>query len=128
MARRNVIGERANGDHGLFFSPPAVDALTAADAALVFNVSSKVSQLLLLGSIAAPGGTVMLGMSQKPFVHLTSSWDFSGVAGHTLGSGPIRPSPMTGSPAVAVINSGGASMDVTAPTKTTYAVYSQAFA
>ena len=49
MTRRIIGGSRANGDVGLFISPPGVDAFTAADAALILNVTSKVSQLLLLG-------------------------------------------------------------------------------
>lgn len=127
MSNRVVLGQRANGDFGLFISPPGADAMTAADAALVLNVSSKVSQLILLGSVAAGGGVVPLGLGRSPFVFVTSSFDFTGVAGHTAGPGPLRPSPLRGSPSSAAINSNGASMTITAPSKTTYAVYSSAF-
>lgn len=128
MSKRIVLGPRANGDVGLFVSPAGVDADTAADSALLLNVSEKVSQLILLGSIAAGGGTVTLGLGRSPFVFVTSQFNFSGVIGHTTGPGPMRPSPLPGgSPSSAQINSNGASMTITAPTKTTYAVYSQAF-
>ena len=127
MVKRIVLGIRNNGDVGIFVSPAGVDADTAADSALLLNVSSKVSQLILLGSVNS-NSTVVLGLGSKPIVFVTSEWNFSGVIGHTLGSGPMRPSPMLGTSfASATINSGGASMDIVAPTKTKYAVYSQAF-
>lgn len=128
--RRVVLGERANGDTGLFISKPGFDADTAADGDLVLNITSKKSQLILLGSIAASGGVVPLALGSKPFVFITSQWNFSGVTGHTLGSGPMRPSPMLGGASnrsTATMNSGGASMTIACVTKTTYAVYSQVF-
>ncbi len=130
MSRRLRLGERSNGDVGLFISKPTFDAYSTSDSNLVMNVSIKKSQLILLGSIASPGGTIVLGLGQKPFIFLTSQWNFSGVIGHTLGSGPMRPSPMLGGASArseAAVNSGGASMSITCSTKTTYAVYSQVF-
>ena len=131
MVKRLVLGPRANGDVGIFVSPAGVDADTAADSALVMNVVSKISQLILMGSIAVPGGLIALGLSNKPYVFVTSQWDYSGVAGHTLGPGPTRPSPMVGTNVNAsyvTINSSGASMTVSAQSwKTSYTVYSQAF-
>ena len=125
---RRVVFQRSNGDRGIFVSPPGVDAYTALDADLLLNVTSKVSQLILLGNIAAGGGTVTLGLHRSPYVFVTSTYDFSGIIGHTLGPGPMRPSPMPGgSNSSATINSNGASMTITAPTKTIYAVYGQAF-
>lgn len=53
MSRRIVLGPRANGDVGLFVAPPGVDAMTAPDSALVLNVTSKVSQLVLMGRAAS---------------------------------------------------------------------------
>ena len=128
--KRIVLGPRANGDVGLFISPPGVDADTAADSALVLNVTSKKSQLILLGSISPSGGLIPLGLGQKPFIFITSQWNFSGVIGHTLGAGPMRPSPMLGGlsqASTATVNSGGSSMTIACTTKTTFAVYSQVF-
>ncbi len=71
-----------------------------------------------------------LGLGSKPFIFITSAWNFSGVIGHTLGTGPMRPSPMLGglsSASTATVNSGGASMTIACSAKTTYAVYSQVF-
>lgn len=130
MSRRFRLGARSNGDVGLFISKPGFDAYSTSDSNLVMNVSNKKSQLILLGSIAASGGLVPLGLGSKPFIFLTSQWNFSGVTGHTLGSGPMRPSPMLGGTSnrsTATVNSGGASMTIACATKTTYAVYSQVF-
>jgi hypothetical protein len=128
MSRRIVLGPRGNGDVGLFVSPPGVDAFTAADSALVLNVTSKVSALILLGAVTS-SGTIALGLSLKPYVFVTSQYNFAAVIGHTLGPGPMRPSPLPGGagPSSATINGGGASMTITVSTKTTYAVYSAAF-
>ena len=125
--KRMVIGPRANGDNGIFISPPGVDADTAADAALVLNVTSKVSQLILLGRIAG-SGTIPLGLSRSPFVFITSQWDWSGVIGHTTGPGPFRPSPPPfGAASTATINSNGASMTISSIYSVLYQVYGQAF-
>ncbi|WP_454629514.1 hypothetical protein [Bradyrhizobium cenepequi] len=127
MSRR-IVAQQSSGARGLFVSKSGFDAYTAADADLLLNVTSKVSQLILLGNIAAGGGTVALGLHRSPYVFVTSTFDFTGVIGHTLGPGPMRPSPMPGgSSSSATINSNGASMTITAPTKTIYAVYGQAF-
>lgn len=131
MTKRIVIGPRANGDVGMFVSPPGVDADTALDSALLLNVTSKVSQLILLGSVNPTGSTIALGLSRSPFVFVTSQFNFSGVIGHTAGPGPIRPSPMLGgssNSSSATINSNGASVTINAPaTKTVFAVYGAAF-
>lgn len=130
MSRRFRLGERLNGDVGLFISKPGFDAYSTSDANLVMNISSKKSQLILLGSIAPSGGVVPLGLGSKPFIFITSQWDFSGVIGHTLGSGPMRPSPMLGginNRSTATVTGSGASMTIACVTKTTYAVYSQVF-
>lgn len=129
MTNRVVIGPRNNGNVGLFVSPPGVDADTAADSALVLNVTSKVSQLILVGHVATTTSGIVLGLGQKPFVFVTSQFNFAGVPGHTAGAGPLRPSPPDTAlnTSYAVINSGGASMDINAPAPVTYFVYSQAF-
>jgi hypothetical protein len=128
MSRRIRAGERANGDVGLFIAPPGVDASTASDAALILNVTSKVSQLILLGKIAS-SGTVALALAHSPFVFLTSQFDWSNVIGHTLGPGPFRPSPPFGTgTSTCTINGNGASMSFNLSLPATYQVYSAAFA
>lgn len=127
---RVVLGPRANGDIGMFVSPFGVDADTAADSALRLSITSKVSQLILLGRVAAGSHLIPLGLGRSPYVFLTSQWDFAGVTGHVLGPGPFRPSPppVAGSSAsYVVINSNGVSMSISAAYTCVYAVYAQAF-
>lgn len=127
MTRRIVIGKRNNGDFGIFVSPPGVDASTASDASLVMNVSSKISQLLMLGRITS-SQTVTLGLHRRPYVFITSQWDFSGVIGHTTGPGPLRPSPPPfGTPSTATINSNGASVSFSIAYPTVFQIYSLAY-
>ena len=119
MSRRVRGGPRANGDVGLFIGPPGVDAATAADAALILNVSSKVSQLILMGRAI-----------RSPFVFLTSQYDWASVIGHTLGPGPFRPSPpflASASPSTAAINNHGESMSLNLVFPAVYQVYSATF-
>jgi hypothetical protein len=134
MTRRVVIGTRGNGDRGIFISPSGVDAFTAADSALILSMSSKISQLLLLGQISS-SGTVSLGLGKNPIVILTSQNPFND-GGITSLSGPVRPSPCAtivagpalsrGNLASATINSSGANMSVSTSVKTFYAVYNGA--
>jgi len=124
---RVVIGRRSNGDIGVFVSPAGVNADTAADSALMLSITSKVSQLILLGKISG-SGTVTLGLSRSPYVFLVSEFNFSSVTGHVGGPGPIRPSPGPGaSPSTATINSNGASMTISTSVPCSYQVYGQAF-
>jgi len=127
MSRRARVGPRANGDVGLFIGPPGADAATAADAALILNVSSKVSQLILMGR-AIQSVTVPLGLSRSPFVFLTSQFDWANVIGHALGPGPFRPSPLSSvSPSTAAINNHGETMSLNLVFPATYQVYSATF-
>jgi hypothetical protein len=128
MTKRVVIGPRSNGDIGLFVSPSGVDADTASDPFLLLSITGKVSQLILLGHISSSTSGIVLGLSNRPFVFLTSQFNFAGVPGHTTGAGPLRPSPGLGvSPASATIQGGGATMDITTPNSCVYAVYSHVF-
>lgn len=133
---RLVLGKRANGDTGVFMSPSGVNAMTAADSALLMNISSKISQLILLGTVPS-NALVSLGLGSQPIVLLTTYSAFVLIDENnnliTL-NGPTRPSPV-GSAAVTVsgtganvtINSSGASMSISTPGKVTYAVYSKTF-
>lgn len=128
---RLVVGTRANGDTGVFMSPPSVNAMTAADALLLLNISTKVSQLILLGSVAS-SQLISLGLSSQPIVFLTQYAlnNIVGVNGtSTFPVGPMRPSPVNPGDAGAsvTINSGGASMTISTSGATTYAVYSKSF-
>jgi hypothetical protein len=133
VSRRVRVGPRVDGNVGLFIAPPGGDAATLPDANLVLNVTSKVSQLLLLGRVSVSGSVVPLGLSRSPFVFLTSQFTFTGVAG----PGPIRPSPpfvVGAQGASASINGNGASMTVNLASttlagqlQTIYQVFSQAF-
>lgn len=133
MSRRVIIGKRGNGDVGLFVSPPGVDAFTASDSSLVLGISSKFSQLILLGH-ASSSQTVSLGLGAQPVVLLTT-YGTTAVSGGGESSplpgvaGPTRPSPVNPgmSPSSVTINSGGASMSLNLAAPATYAVYSRAF-
>lgn len=128
MTKRVVIGPRANGDVGVFISPPGVDADTAADSALKMSITSKVSTLLLVGRVAAGSHSIPLGLGRSPYVQITSEWNFAGIVGHVLGPGPFRPSPPPlGSNATCTIVSNGVSMSISAPYTLVYEVYAQAF-
>lgn len=127
MSRRVVAGIRANGDTGLFVSPPGVDAYTASDASLVLSIGSKVSQLVLLGSVFS-SQTISIGLGQQPIV-LVTTYNSINLTGPGPRSGVIRPSPWASGQVSAsvTINSGGLSMTVSTSVQTTYAVYAKAF-
>jgi hypothetical protein len=127
VARRIVVGKRGNGDVGVFVSPSGVDAYTAPDSSLIMSITSKVSQLIAIGH-AAGSTLVTLGLSQRPFVFLTSQYDFNNVFGHTTGPGPVRPSPLALNPSsTATINGSGASMSISSSLPVKYFVYSAVF-
>lgn len=133
MTPRVVIGQRSNGDQGIFISPPGVNAYTAADSALILTISRKSAQLLLLGQVSS-SQTVALGLGSNPLVLITSQNPFSD--GTTTVTGPSRPSPtgaywdghvlQRGNLASATINSGGASLSITTVGKMFYSVYNEA--
>ena len=133
MSRRVVIGKRNNGDLGVFVSPSGVDAFTASDSSLILNISSKFSQLILLGH-ASSSTAISLGLGSQPVVFLTTigTNSITGVNGTTTfpaNAGPTRPSPVNvgASGSSVTINSGGASMSLNLASAATYAVYSKAF-
>lgn len=106
-------------------SPAGVDAYTAADSQLLLNVTTKVSQLIILGRASA-SITIPLGFSHKPIVLLTSQYNFAGVIGHTKGPGPVRPSPLPGAGNSNVtITPTLLSLSLSSPS--TYEVYNQSF-
>ncbi len=128
MTRRLVIGRRANGNVGIFAARPGYDAYTATDDNLTMSITSAVSQLIMLSAVYSTQ-TIALGLSRSPYVFVTSYNNLSGVAGHTWGGGPARPSPLTSewTSSSVVINGNGASMTVQCSIKTVFAVYGKAF-
>ncbi|MGO3934765.1 hypothetical protein [Rhodopseudomonas pseudopalustris] len=143
MSDRNIVaGVRANADCGLFVAPPGVDAYYAADDQLRLNVSSRISQLIMLAWVSSPQ-VVALGLSRSPYVLLFSR---EPLANTILGpgglEGAIRPSPsglksssnqdggvsfIYYPPSSATINGDGASMTIDTTRPTCYAVYNKAF-
>ena len=129
MSRRIVKGVRANGDSGLFVAPAGLDAFTASDNQLILSISGKVSQLILLGYVNG-SGTVVLGLTRRPIVLLTSQNTISELFLYSQLDGPIRPSPYRfgGSAATATINGNGDSLSISSAIKTYYAVFNEALA
>jgi hypothetical protein len=128
MTRRVVIGVRANGQSGIFVSPPGIDAYTAADSQLTLNISDKIPQMVALGFVGSTQ-SVFLGLNFRPVVLITS---LSNLAEAGIGysqSGPARPSPLlnTDTQAWADIQAGGNYMDITCSRRTSYSVYNYAF-
>jgi hypothetical protein len=126
--RRINVGKRNDGTYGIFVARPGFDAFTTADANLVLNIQSKVSQLLMLGHVASTQ-TISLGLSRSPMVLVTSKNTLASVPGHVGSGGPTRPSPLgNGFPfSSATINGNGVSLTVSCSVDTTYAVYSTPF-
>lgn len=139
MTRRLVIGRRNNGDKGVFISPPGVDAYTAADSALVLGIGGALAQLVMQGQVTS-STTIPLGFSHAPFVFITAKDDLHlGLV--NLDGSVCRPSPqprmeqdgdtwntIVRPSSTVTINSGGASMSISAGLTTIYQVYNKAFA
>lgn len=129
MTRRVVIGQRANGDFGIFCSPPGVDAYTAPDDALNLSASNRVTQLLQIGVLGSTS-SVYLGLSVRPLVLIFGTGNQGGeLPGYAGVSGVARPAPLYGSDtnAAADIASDGSSMTVICGARTIYAVYNRQF-
>lgn len=125
--RRIVIGKRANGDLGIFVSKVGYDAHTASDSDLVLNISSKISQLLMLGFVPSTD-TVPLGFGAAPYIMLTGQADMTSVPLYGSLSGPVRPAPLgifgaTASGSYADVASDGAFMNLYTSVKCSYAVF-----
>ncbi len=129
MTRRVVIGRRANGDYGIFASPPGVDAFTAPDDQLNLSASNRVVQLLQMGVLGS-SSSVYLGLSVRPIVLIFGSGNTAGeLPGYPGVVGVARPAPLynTDPQAYTDIASDGSSMFVTCATRTIYAVYNRQF-
>lgn len=127
MTRRAVIGLRANGDAGMFVSPPGVDAFTATDDQLNLSASDRVTQLLQLGVVYS-SGSVYLGLPVRPAVLLFGSGNATGeLPGYSGVVGVARPAPLYGGDpqAYADMASDGSSMYITCGIRTIYAVYNR---
>ncbi len=72
MTRRLVIGAKGTSG-GIWLSKPGFDALTAADANMLLSIDVSAEQLIMFGSVSPPlPQTVPLGLTQRPFVLLTT--------------------------------------------------------
>lgn len=72
MTRRVVIGERSI-ESGLWVSRPGFDAQTATGDQLLLSISSGTEQIILMGTASPLPQVVALGLSQRPYVFITSS-------------------------------------------------------
>lgn len=129
MTRRVVIGQRANGDFGIFVSPPGIDAYTATDDQLNLSASNRVTQLLQIGVLGG-SGSVYLGLPVRPLVLIFGTGNATGeLPGYPGVQGVARPAPLYGGDpqAYADIASDGSSMYVTCSIRTIYAVYNRQF-
>lgn len=129
MTRRVVIGQRANGDDGIFCSPPGVDAYTAPDDALNLSASNRVTQLMQIGVLGS-SATVYLGHPVRPLVLIFGTGNQGGeLPGYPGVAGVARPAPLYGSDygAATDVASDGSSMYVTCNARTIYAVYNRQF-
>jgi hypothetical protein len=129
MTRRVVLGQRANGDYGLFVSPPGIDAYTAPDEQLSLSASNRMAQLLQIGAIGG-STTVFLGLSIRPIVILFGTGNITGeLPGYPGVQGVGRPAPLfAGDPQSYVDIAGdGSAMNVTCGARTIYAVYNRQY-
>lgn len=129
MSRRVVLGRRANGDYGLFVSPPGVDAYTAPDDQLNLSASNRVAQLLQIGAVGG-STSVFLGLSVRPIVVLFGTGNVSGeLVGYPGVQGIGRPAPLFASDPVSYVDvaGDGSSMAITCGARCVYAVYNRQF-
>jgi hypothetical protein len=127
VSRRITIGNRSNGEAGVFVAPPGYDSYYAADTDLLLSIYEKVSSLLLMGYVSS-SQSVALGYGVRPVVMLSSIRNVNAF------TGLCRPSPLffsqVGAPqtgySTATLASDGSSMYVSAPVLTRYDVYNEA--
>lgn len=62
MARRMVLGRRGTA-FGLWISKPGSDALSAAEAQLLFSMTSRAGMVLSSGTVVVPNGGVAARVS-----------------------------------------------------------------
>lgn len=129
MTRRVVLGPRANGDFGMFVSPPGVDAYTASDEQLNLSASNRLAQLLQIGAVGG-STTIYLGLSIRPIVILFGTGNRTGeLVGYPGVKGVARPAPLYGGDgnSFADIAGDGSSMAITCFDRLIYAVYNRQF-
>jgi hypothetical protein len=129
MTRRVVLGQRANGDYGLFVSPPGIDAYTAPDDQLNLSASNRLTQMLQIG-VVTESQNVHLGLTVRPIVMLFGSGNTTGeLPGYPGIVGVARPAPLFGGDPIAYadIASDGSTMAITCSTRTIFAVYNRDF-
>ena len=83
--RRAIVGGRRGDEIGLFIAKPGADALTADEDDLIFSITSKTEQLLLVGTASPLPAIVPLGLAQKPYVFLWSVGEIEADVGVLVG-------------------------------------------
>lgn len=71
MTRRLIIGKRG-AEAGIWLSKPGIDAEIAGAADLLLAITGAAEQLILFGSANVFPATIILGLSQRPFVFLST--------------------------------------------------------
>lgn len=102
MTRRVVIGSRSSGS-GLWVSKSGFDALTATGDNLLLSLDGGTEQIILMGVAFPLPQVVPLGLSQRPYVFLTSTGvvpvEFNVSQSTQAVAGLIRPYPFGDNPA-----------------------------
>lgn len=100
MTRRVVIGNR-DGGGGIWVSKSGFDALTATGDNLLLSLSGGTEQIIMTGLASPLPQTVVLGLSQRPYVFITSvsavPVQFFNGASQVALSGLMRPYPFSSS-------------------------------
>ncbi len=111
-------------------SKPGYDVFAGIADQLILNIGEKVAQLLLM-TIVNGNQSIALGYSSRPIVLVTGTADIGSLPGYAGYSGPSRPSPIgLNAPGAnpissAIIQAGGAYVDVLAQSRTQVSVYNR---
>lgn len=96
MTRRVIIGRRGD-EAGIWISKPGIDAEVAEGSELLLALSERSEQIIMMGVASPLPQTIPLGLSQRPFVILTSTSvipvEFNGSQAQSSQGGLVRPYP-----------------------------------
>lgn len=102
MSRRVVIGNNGDGG-GIWVSKAGFDALSAVGDNLLLSLDGGTEQIIMTGLASPLPQTVVLGLSQRPYVFLTSvssvAVQFFDGASQVALAGLMRPYPFSSSTA-----------------------------